>query len=52
MLNNQDAVEKLEKELIDRIQARISVSPKIRFISQGTLPEIHGKVKRVVQEIN
>lgn len=52
VLNNQDAVEKLEKELIDRIQARISVSPKIRFISQGTLPEIHGKVKRVVQEIN
>ena len=48
LLNNQEAVQNLENKLIDEIQARISVSQKFRFINQGTLPEIQGKVKRVV----
>ena len=49
LLNNPEEVEKLEKTLIDTVQARISVSPIFRFLHQGSLPEAEGqKVKRVV----
>lgn len=49
LLNKPETIEKLEKILIDNVQARVSVSPKFRFVNQGELPNTEGqKVKRVV----
>ena len=50
LLNNKEAVTELENNLMQAIISRIIVTPKLRFISQGTLPEIEGKVKRVVKD--
>ncbi len=52
LLNNAETVKNLETELIEKIQSRIVVTPKLKFIPEGTLPEIQGKVKRVVIEKN
>ena len=49
LLNNREYVENLEKDLINLIQSRISVSPKFRFLPKETLPKTDGqKIKRVV----
>ena len=52
LLNDKNAVENMEKELIQSIKSRITVTPLIKFILQGTLPEIQGKVKRVAFDNN
>ena len=48
LLENKEAVNKLENDLTQSIISRIIVTPKLEFIPQGSLPEISGKVKRVV----
>lgn len=48
LLNNEEFVEKTKKILIRAIKSRITVTPRIKFIPQGTLDEIQGKVNRVV----
>lgn len=50
ILCNKEAVNKLEEALIQSLRSRINVLPKLRFIPQGTLPEIDGKAKRVIKE--
>lgn len=50
ILKNAEACRQLEDDMIQALEARISVSPKLRFIPQGTLPAIEGKVKRVVKD--
>ena len=50
LLRNDDKLKKIEKELTFGLKAYITVTPKLNFIPVGTLPEISGKVKRVVKE--
>ena len=50
LFNNPDGLKKLEKELFSTMKAYITVTPKLNFVSLGTLPEIQGKAKRVVKD--
>ena len=50
LFNNLERIKKLEKELIATIRACITVTPKLNFVSKGTLPEIQGKAKRVAKD--
>lgn len=50
LLCNSAGLKKLEKELIDTMKSYITVTPKLNFVPFGTLPEIQGKVKRVVKD--
>ena len=50
LLDNSEALKKLEKELTGTLKSYITVTPKLNFIPTGTLPEIQGKAKRVVKD--
>lgn len=52
ILNDKTAVKNLEEDLIQTMVSRIVVTPRLNFIPKGTLPEIQGKVKRVVVDKN
>ena len=49
LLNNDDALKKFENNLTTTLKAYITVTPKLNFIPQATLPEIQGKAKRIIQ---
>ncbi len=51
LLENKTDVKNLEDNLIKSLVSRIIVTPKLNFIQKGTLPEIQGKVKRVVVDV-
>ncbi len=50
LLVDEGCLKKLEKDLTQTLKSYITVSPKLNFISQGTLPDIQGKVKRILME--
>ncbi len=52
LLENSATVKTLEDDLMQSMVSRITVRPRFNFIPQGTLPEIQGKVKRVVVDEN
>ena len=50
LLSDLNYLETLEKALISTLHSYITISPKLNFVEKGSLCEICGKTKRIVQE--
>ena len=50
LLDNKMQLKVLEQNLIKSLKAYISITPKLKFVSCGTIPEIQGKTSKVIIE--
>ena len=50
LLEDEDALKKLKKELVKTLKSYITINPKINFLPAGSLAEIQGKAQRIVIE--
>ena len=42
------ALKKLNKEIVEKLRALITINPRIEFMEPGSLPPSEGKAKRVI----
>ena len=47
LLKNAEVCENIKKKLLKELKCYITITPKLNFIQQNTLPEIQGKTKRI-----
>ncbi len=43
-----DGLERLEKQLVERLKAEILVTPEVKLVEHGSLPRAEGKARRVM----